>query len=136
MKSPDEHDVSGGTLTYNITNDKYGNLLNGEKKYLFMLLSDKPVCKYWSVIVYDAKTNMMISTDQLWPSVYSSYKGLVVNQDGSVHIWFGPKSPAEKENNWIKTIRRKGWYMILRLYEPLPKLLNIKWKPGEIEEVK
>ena len=136
MKSPDEQDLSRGTMKYRISSDKDGNLLKGEKKYLFKLLSDKPVCKYWSVIVYDVKTNLLIHTDQLWPSVYSSCKRLLVEHDGSVNIWFGPESPVEKELNWIKTIRRKGWYMILRLYDPLPELLNKKWKPGEIEEVK
>jgi hypothetical protein len=75
----------------------------------------------------------MIHTDQSWPSVYSSGKKLLVNNDGSVNIWFGPKALPGKENNWIQTIPGKGWKMILRLYEPLEAWVNGTWKPGEIE---
>ena len=78
----------------------------------------------------------MIHSDQKWPSVYSSCEKLLVNQDGSVEVWFGPHAPAGKENNWIKTIPGIGWIMILRLYGPLEPWFNKEWKPGEIEEVK
>ena len=40
-----------------------------------------------------------IQTDQQFPSVGSQTKGLLVNADGSVDIYFGPKPPAGKENN-------------------------------------
>ena len=49
----------------------------------------------------------MIKTDQPWPSVYSSSKKLVVNQDGSIDVWFGPNAPVGKESNWIRTIPEK-----------------------------
>ncbi len=48
-------------------------------------------------------------------------------------VWFGPKAPAGKENNWIQTIPGKGWNMIMRLYDPLEAWVNGTWKPGEIE---
>jgi hypothetical protein len=57
----------------------------------------------------------------------------MVNQDGSVDVYFGPKAPSGKENNWIQTIPDKGWFMILRLYGPLDPWFNKTWRPGEIE---
>ncbi len=39
------------------------------------------------------------------------------------------------DNNWVKTIPGKQWYMILRLYYPLETWFNKEWKPGEIEEL-
>jgi hypothetical protein len=45
--------------------------------------------------------------------------GVLVNNDGSVEVYFGPKAPAGKGNNWVQTIPGKGWFMILRLYGPL-----------------
>jgi len=61
----------------------------------------------------------MIQTDQQFPSVGSQTKGLLVNADGSVDIYFRPKPPTGKENNWVQTIPGTGWNTILRLYGPL-----------------
>jgi hypothetical protein len=118
-----------------VTKDSAGNNLTGEKNYRMHLPHDIPANNFWSVIVYCNETRLMIHTDQSWPSVYSSCKKLVVNHDGSVDIWFGPKSSPGKENNWIQTIEGKGWYMILRLYEPKEAWLDGTWRPGEIELV-
>ncbi|WP_419605923.1 DUF1214 domain-containing protein, partial [Thiolapillus sp.] len=41
------------------------------------------------------------------------------NSDGSVDLYFGPKPPAGKENNWIQTVPGKTWFLVLRLYGPL-----------------
>jgi len=119
-----------------VTKDSAGQTLTGEKNYRLHLPPDIPASNFWSVIVYCNETRLMIYTDQSWPSVYSSSKKLVINNDGSVDVWFGPKAPAGKEGNWIQTIPGKEWNMILRLYEPLESWLNTTWKPGEIEEMK
>ncbi len=75
----------------------------------------------------------MIQTDQQFPSVSSQNKDVLINKDGSVDVWFGPKAPAGMENNWVQTIPGKGWFMILRLYGPLEPWFNKTWRPGEIE---
>ena len=121
---------------YIITKDSAGNTLSGEKNYHLYLPPGIPASNFWSVIVYDNLTGLMIKTDQSWPSVFSSCKKLLINQAGSVDVWFGPTAPAGKENNWIQTIPGKGWNMILRLYDPLESWVNKTWKPGEIEEIK
>jgi len=120
-------------ILYKLICDSAGKGMSGEKKYRMHLPETMPSCKFWSVIVYDNKTGQMIVTAQSWPSVYSSCKKLLVNQDGSVDIWFGPIAPPGKESNWIKTTPGEEWKMILRLYEPLESEVNMKWKPGEIE---
>jgi hypothetical protein len=40
---------------------------------------------------------------------------LLVNPDGSVDVYFGPKPPTGKEANWVQTIPGKGWNTLLRL---------------------
>ncbi|MHC4404017.1 MAG: DUF1254 domain-containing protein [Planctomycetota bacterium] len=57
------------------------------------------------------------------------------NDDGSVTIWFGPKTLEGKEKNWIQTVPGKGWFTILRLYGPLEPWFDKTWKPGDIELV-
>jgi hypothetical protein len=94
-----------------------------------------PIKNFWSLTVYDSQTRSMLQTDQQFPAVGSLTKGLQVNADGSVDVYFGPKAPAGKENNWIQTIPGKGWSTLLRLYSPLEPWFNKTWRPGEIEPV-
>ena len=123
-------------MQYQISSDGNGSQLEGGKNYKFHLPPNIPASNFWSIIVYDNQTHLMIKTDQPWPSVHSQCAKLIVNQDGSVDAWFGAKAPAGKENNWIKTIPGKNWNMILRIYYPMESWFDGSWKPGEIEEVK
>lgn len=111
-------------LKYKVSSDTAGKPLEGGNNYKLHLSPNISVRDYWSVIVYDNETSLMIKTTQLWPSVYSSRKGLEFNNDGSVDAWFGSKAPMGKENNWIKTIPGKDWHMILRIYGPLEILFD------------
>jgi hypothetical protein len=122
-------------LQHNISCDSKGILLKGERNYNLHLPSNIPASDFWSIIVYDSSSRLIIHTDQLWPSVYSSNKDIIYNYDGSVDVWFGPKYVKGKESNWVKTTRGKQWYMILRLYHPLESWFDKRWQPGEIEEV-
>ena len=58
------------------------------------------------------------------------------NADGSVHVYFGPKSPQGKKNNWVQTVPGTGWNVVLRMYGALEPWFNKTWRPGEIEVVK
>jgi hypothetical protein len=115
--------------------DSKGNQLEGGKKYKLHLPPEIPASEFWSIVVYDLQDRLLINTDQPWPSVYSSNKNLIYNNDGSVDAWFGPDFIKGKENNWVKTIPGRQWYLILRLYNPLESWFSKKWQPGEIEEI-
>ena len=60
---------------------------------------------------------------------------LLVNDDGSVDLYFGPEAPAGKEQNWTQTVPGKGWYAMLRAYGPLEAWFDKSWQPGEFERV-
>jgi hypothetical protein len=107
--------------------------LDGGKNYKLHLPSNVPAKTFWSVILYSAQTRSMVQTDQQFPSVSSQNKDLLVNADGSVDVYFGPKPPPGKEPNWVQTIPGESWFTILRLYGPLEPWFNKTWRPGEIE---
>jgi hypothetical protein len=113
--------------------DANGDALNGGKNYKLHLPPNIPVKTFWSVIVYSTQTRSMLQTDQQFPSVSSQNKDLIVNADGSVDVYFGPKAPAGKEPNWVQTVPGETWFTILRLYGPLEAWFKKTWQPGEIE---
>lgn len=125
----------GGDRQYIVSSDSGGKSLKGERYYKMHLPNGIPSCHFWSVIIYDSHTRLMIQTDQPWPSVYSSQKGLIVNKEGSVDISFGPADQQGEASNFIKTAPGKNWFMIMRLYNLSEPVNENMWKPDEIREV-
>ena len=115
--------------------DAEGRYLDGARSYRLHLPPDVPAKDFWSVLVYDPQTRSMLQTDQRFPSVSSQKEDLVVNDDGSVDVNFGPEPPAGHEGNWIQTVPGKGWFIFFRLYGPLEPWFDKSWRPGEIEPV-
>ncbi len=86
-------------------------------------------------MVYDRQTRSMLQTSQPKPSIGSQSGTVETNADGSTDIYFGPTAPAGKEHNWLQTVPGKGWWAILRLYNPLESFFDKSWRPSEIEPV-
>jgi hypothetical protein len=116
--------------------DAKGDPLDGGKTYKVHLPPKIPAEKFWSFTLYDIQSRSMLQTDQQFPSVGSLTKGIVVNPDSSVDIYFGPKAPAGQENNWVQTMPGEGWSTLFRLYSPLEPWFDKSWQLGEIELVK
>jgi hypothetical protein len=116
--------------------DAEGKYLDGSKTYKVTLPKGIPAKNFWSFVVYDPQTRSMLQTPQtFYPSLSSLSGDVPPNSDGSYTIYFGPKAPEGKENNWIQTVPGKGWFAILRLYGPLETWFDKTWRPGEFELV-
>ena len=110
--------------------------LDGGKTYKLHLPPNIPAKDFWSIVVYDTQTRSMLQTDAQFPSIGSQKKGVVINPDTSVDVWFGPTAPAGHEANWVQTVPGKGWFPAWRLYGPLEPWFDKTWRLGEIELVK
>ena len=88
--------------------DARGDRLDGDKTYRLHMPPNIPAKEFWSFTVYDSQTRSMLQTDQQFPAVGSLTKGLLVNADGSVDVYFGPKAPVGKEKQLGADHSRQG----------------------------
>ena len=115
--------------------DSDGDFFDGGRNYKLTLPADIPQSRFWSVILYDRQTRSMLQTDQPHPSLGSQSGTVETNPDGTTDVYFGPVAPEGKESNWLQTVPGKGWWTMLRLYNPLQPFFDKTWRPSEIEEV-
>lgn len=125
--------------------DAEGNWLDGSKNYKLTLPANIPQTNFWSFTNYDTQTRSMQQTDYKYPAIGAgkgftkdgSPNGAVKqNADGTTDVYFGPKAPEGMASNWIQTAPGRGWFTILRLYDPQKPWFDKTWRPGEIELVK
>lgn len=72
---------------------------------------------------------------KIWPVKMAAYDNPLVNEDGSVDLFFGQEAPKGKEKKWVKTIPGEGWEILLRLYGPLEPHFDSTWKPDDFVKV-
>ena len=59
---------------------------------------------------------------------------LVVNDDGSVDIYYGPKCPPGKEKNWIPAVPGRAWFTYFRFYSPTEPYFDRSWVLPDIQK--
>jgi hypothetical protein len=120
-------------------NNADGQLLDGsEHDYTLTFLAGQfpPVNAFWSVTMYDAKTQLLIKNpiDRYLLNSPMLPK-LKKNQDGSLTLYIQEDSPgADKESNWLPA-PDGPMYLVMRLYWPKTEPPSIlppgegTWKP-------
>lgn len=113
---------------------------DGSKTYKVTLPKDIPQANFWSLTLYDNQSRSMLDTPQRFPRAGSQgfpSPAAEAAADGTTTVYFGPKQPdGVQRGNWIQTMPDKGWFVILRLYNPLEPFFTKQWRPSEIELVK
>jgi hypothetical protein len=125
-----------GQLYLEAQKDKTGTWLDGGKSYHLHVPPNAPVELFWSFTIYDNLTRGPMITPQGAADISSRTKGLVVNADGSVDLYFGPKKPAGSNDNYVMTMPRKGWFTYFRFYGPKEAYFDKSWQLPDLEEVK
>jgi hypothetical protein len=115
--------------------DAEDNYLDGGKTYSVTLPAPIPVNNFWSFMVYSGQHRSMLETDQKFAGLDSNNPSVKPNTDGSYTMWFGPKPPQDREDNWIQTMPDKSFNVLIRLYGPLQPWFDKTWKPGDFERI-
>jgi hypothetical protein len=116
--------------------DKTGAWLDGGKNYHLRVPANAPVDLFWSFTLYDNLTRGPLISSQGAADISSRTKGIVINTDGSVDLYFGPKKPANSNDNYVMTVAGKGWFTYFRLYSPKEAYFDKSWQLPDVEEVK
>ena len=128
--------VGAGSQYGVVATDSNGDYLDGSKSYKFKVGKNVPAKDFWSMVVYDPQTRSELQTSQLLPSKNSvRNQDLLLNGDGSVDLYFGPRAPEGKEANWIQTVPGKSWFAVFRLYGPLEPWFDKTWELNDIQLV-
>jgi hypothetical protein len=116
--------------------DSTGAKLDGSKSnYTITFPADAypPVNAFWSVTMYDGKTQLLIENPINRYLINSPMlPDMKKNPDGSLTIYVQNKSPGnDKEANWLPA-PDGPIYMVMRLYWPKEGALNGAWKPAPV----
>ena len=115
--------------------DTNGDWLDGSENYKLTVPANVPMTQFWSVTVYDQATRCLIDNGSERAD-RSSRHPLVVNDDGSVDLFFGPdNAPEGKENNFIKTNSGDGFFVYFRLYGPTEPYFDRAWSLPDLEKM-
>jgi hypothetical protein len=113
----------GIEATYPMTRtDSKGQLLDGSKhNYTLTFPAGQlpPVNAFWSVTMYDGKTQLLIENPINRYLINSPMlPGMAKNADGSLTLYIQKDSPGkDKESNWLPA-PNGAIYMVMRLYWP------------------
>lgn len=112
--------------------DAAGQPLNcATKRYVLRFAKGKlpPVNAFWSVTMYDGKTQLLVANPINRYLINSPMlPKLKLDQDGSLPIYIQKNSPGgDKEANWLPA-PDGPIYMVLRCYWPKQAILDSQWK--------
>jgi hypothetical protein len=132
--------------TYPLTRiDSDGQTLDGSKHNYTLTFSPgqlPPVNAFWSLTMYDGKTQLLIKNPINRYLVNSPMlPAMKTNADGSLTLYIQNKSPgADKESNWLPA-PNGPIYLVMRLYWPktaTPSILPAgegTWQPPGVKRV-
>jgi hypothetical protein len=122
-----------------LATDNEGNKPDcGKNRYKLTFPKGKlpPVNAFWSVTMYDAKTQLLIDNPINRYLINSPMlPNLKKNDDGSLTIYIQKDSPGkDRESNWLPA-PDGPIFVVMRLYRPKKEALEGDWKPPAVKRV-
>jgi hypothetical protein len=122
-----------GTAYLTTLRDSKERFLDGGQEYRLTVPANPPVKRFWAISAYDPLTRSLLDIGGNRNKSVGSLDNPVVNADGTVDVYFGPKSPEGKEANWVPTVPGKGFFLVFRFYGPTEGYINKTWVPNDLE---
>jgi len=122
-----------GTAYLSTFRDNNGLYLDGSKNYRLHILPNVPAKNFWAVTAYDPTTRSLLDAEGNKNKSVGNRTDSEVNADGSYDVYFGPEAPKGKENNWVPTNPKKGFFLLFRFYGPLEGIIDNTWKLNDLE---
>ncbi|WP_394245605.1 DUF1214 domain-containing protein [Vibrio astriarenae] len=124
--------LGSATAYLMLTKDGEEQLLDGSANYKLTVPADVPVSQFWSVLVYDVATGSYIRGAE--PIGLASTEPHVVNEDGTVDIYFGPEE-LNGGVNYLPTGNAEDFFLLFRFYGPKDEYNNNGWMLQDIEKL-
>ncbi|RDV44962.1 hypothetical protein DOE76_09495 [Leifsonia sp. ku-ls] len=114
--------------------DADGELLRSSEHYRLRVPAGVPVSQYWSVTMYDGAEHTFIRGNTKY-SVSSQTPGLMVNEGGTVDVYFGPSARQGREANSIVTGGSETFELMFRFYGVGPEVMRKTWALADVEHL-
>lgn len=126
------------TVYYNTTKDGAGQAFDGAKKYILRFAPGQlpKVNAFWSLTMYDPTFNFTDNPLNRY-SLGDRTKDLKKDADGGLTIYIQRNSPGEdNESNWLPSTQSGAFFLILRTYMPGAEIVEQKWAPPPVTELR
>jgi hypothetical protein len=113
-----------------------GQHLSGVNKYVIHFDKENmpPAEAFWSLSMYNATTYMFVPNSINRYSLGDQTTGLKYNPDGALDIYIQREAPIGNESNWLPA-PEDNFYLILRMYQPGPTVLNGTYQIPQVQKV-
>lgn len=115
--------------------DSDGKPLNGAHRYVmcFEKGNTPPVDAFWSITPYNASNYMLMANPIDRYAIGDRTTGLKYNPDGSLDIYI-QHDPPVNTSNWLPA-PEGDFYLVLRMYQPKPAVLNDTYRIPPVTKV-
>ncbi|NUP14462.1 MAG: DUF1254 domain-containing protein [Polyangiaceae bacterium] len=116
--------------------DSEGRPFDSGGKYVVHFEKDQipPARAFWSLTMYNDE--QFFADNPINRYAIGDRDALKYNADGSLDLYISRASPgADKESNWLPAPASGAFSMNLRLYWPMPNVLDRTWAPPPVKRI-
>lgn len=119
--------VGGQSITFSAASDDNGGAL--VRNCTYTITGKAPPAQWWTLVVYDATTRLVIENPSLRPGFSSSE--VLYRPDGSFQVTL---SPAPHPGNWVPLVGQGPLRLFLRFYDT-PVALGNDFEGAELPRI-
>ena len=123
-----------GSYRLHCLHDAAGDALGGGNLYRLRVPGHVPARDSWSISVYDKESKAFVPNELDRVALSPCHGTLRAEDDGSLEVFFGPRSPRGKKGNWIPTAEG-DFFLVFRLLGPEKAVFDRSFRLADVEKV-